>query len=81
MHFTNFVADAGIKKNALGGSGFARINVRGDTNVAIPFDRSPASHFEHLFLKDQTTPDKVRAAKNIGIRSKPNFYKQKTPLQ
>jgi hypothetical protein len=48
MHFTNFVIHAGIKKNALCGGGFARINVGRNTDVSIALDRSLACHGQPL---------------------------------
>ena len=34
MNFTDFVVDTGVKKNPLGGCGFARVDMRHDPNVA-----------------------------------------------
>jgi hypothetical protein len=42
------VVHAGIKKNALCGGGFARINVGRNTDVSIALDRSLACHGQPL---------------------------------
>ena len=34
MHFTDFVSDAGIKQNTLGGGCFSRVNVSDDSDVS-----------------------------------------------
>ena len=39
MHFTQLVADPGVKQNPLGGGGLAGIDMRGDADVAVTFDR------------------------------------------
>jgi hypothetical protein len=44
VHFTNFVVHAGIKKNTFGGSGFASVNVRRNTDIAVALNGSIASH-------------------------------------
>jgi hypothetical protein len=51
MHFTNFVIHTGVKKNTLGGGGFTRVNVRGNTDVAIALDGSIASHDQPLGIQ------------------------------
>jgi hypothetical protein len=38
------VVHAGIKQNALSRRGFASVNVRGNTNIAIALDGGLASH-------------------------------------
>jgi hypothetical protein len=35
VHFTNAVDHTGIAQNTLGGSGFTRINVRGNSKVSL----------------------------------------------
>jgi hypothetical protein len=35
VHLANFVVDAGVKQNAFGGGGFAGVDVRGNSNVAV----------------------------------------------
>jgi hypothetical protein len=42
------VVHAGIKQNALGGGGFACINVGRNTDVSIALDRSLACHGQPL---------------------------------
>jgi hypothetical protein len=39
VYFTQLVAHPGIKQDALGGGGFTGIDMRGDTDVAITFER------------------------------------------
>src|SRR5690606_6081372 len=39
MNFAHLVNDARVKENALGSGGLARVNVRGDANVARPLHR------------------------------------------
>ena len=51
MHFTNFVVHTGVVKNTLGGGGFTRVNVSGNTDVAIALDRSIASHDQPLGIQ------------------------------
>jgi len=44
VNFTDLVVDAGVIKNAFGRGGFSGVDVRGNTNVAIPFNRGLAGH-------------------------------------
>jgi hypothetical protein len=44
MNFTNLMAHAGVKQNALGRGGFAGVNVRGNTDVAVVFNGCSAGH-------------------------------------
>jgi hypothetical protein len=44
MNLTDFVGNTCIEQDPLGGSGFARINVRTNTNVSVSLDRSLACH-------------------------------------
>ncbi len=44
MHFTDLVGLTGIIKDALGRRGFASVDVRHDTDVAIFFERMAACH-------------------------------------
>ena len=46
MHFTQLVSHAGVKQNALGGSGFTGIDVSGNTNITVALDRGLASHIQ-----------------------------------
>jgi hypothetical protein len=39
VYFTQLVAHPGIKQDALGGGSFTGIDMRGDTDVAITFER------------------------------------------
>jgi hypothetical protein len=44
VHFTNLVVHTGVEKNALGGRGFAGVDVSRNTNVAIALNGRLASH-------------------------------------
>ena len=44
VYFTQLVAHPGIKQDALGGGGFTGIDMRGDTDVAITFERDGSGH-------------------------------------
>src|SRR5690606_8926010 len=44
MGFANFVIDAGIEQNALGGGGFPCVDVSRDTDVAVALDGGFAGH-------------------------------------
>jgi hypothetical protein len=35
VHVTDFVVNPGVQQNAFGGGGFAGIDVRGNSNVAV----------------------------------------------
>jgi hypothetical protein len=48
MNLTDFVGNACVEQNPLGGCGLARINVRTNTNVSVSLDRSLACHCMNL---------------------------------
>jgi hypothetical protein len=50
VHFTDLVIHTGVKQNALGGGGFAGVDVRRDTDVAVALNGGFASH-DGLSLK------------------------------
>ena len=70
MHFTNFVVHAGVKQNTLGRGGFACVNVRRNTNVAVALNGGMASH-NWVFLnvkagcKQRHTEQAVRACEAL----------------
>ncbi|MNT17008.1 hypothetical protein D3C72_1521370 [compost metagenome] len=49
MHFTDFVVHTGIEQNTFCSGGFTRINMRRDTDVTVPFNRSFSSHGQNPF--------------------------------
>ncbi|EMI37073.1 translation elongation factor G domain protein [Klebsiella pneumoniae VA360] len=44
------MAHPGIKQDALGGGGFTGIDMRGDTDVAITFERDGSGHDASLVV-------------------------------
>jgi hypothetical protein len=44
VHFADFVVHAGIEKNTLGRGGFAGVNVRRNTDIAVALNGGCASH-------------------------------------
>jgi hypothetical protein len=44
MHLADLVVDAGVEQDAFGGRGFARVDVRGNTDIAVTLDRCLACH-------------------------------------
>ena len=45
MHFAQFVGQAGVEQNTFGSGGFARVDVGGNTDVAVQVNRGFTSHF------------------------------------
>lgn len=48
VHFANLVINAGVEQNAFRGGCFARVDVRGNADIAITLNRSFASHVSIL---------------------------------
>jgi hypothetical protein len=48
MHFADFVVDAGIEQDALGGRGLAGVDVSADADVAVTLDGGLAGHHNLL---------------------------------
>ena len=44
MDLTNFMVDAGVKENALGGGCFSGVNVGANTDVSVAINRGLTSH-------------------------------------
>ena len=60
VHLTYFVRDAGIKKNAFGGGGFAGINVGTNSDIAIAVNRGFAGHVNTSSLWTARLESEVR---------------------
>ena len=70
MHFAELVAHARVEQNAFGSGGFARVNVGGNTDVAITRDRSLTSHLRFLSICCCTLPGFQNFVQPIcGVRS------------
>ena len=50
VYFPQLVAHPGVKQDALGGGGFAGIDMRGDTDVAITFEGDGSGHDASLVI-------------------------------
>ena len=73
MHLTNFVADAGVEQNTLGGGGFTRVHVSCDTDVTVLFDRSGTCH-DNLSDKNKGTPGPLVTA-NLEAEVRERFVR------
>jgi hypothetical protein len=48
MHLAQFMADAGVEQDALGGGGLAGVDMGADADVAVTLDGGFASHDNFL---------------------------------
>jgi len=68
MHLTDFVVHAGVKQDTLGRGGFAGVDVRGNTNIAIALDGCLAGH-------GGTPETERRALRSVNRRAAPGAEK------